>query len=144
MPTLDSSATAMSTADLRTSNITLTIAPNSGGDATGFMIYDDGLNPDSIKNNNYTRVEYDWTYNSGTTHTLNITIPQGGYTIPGGEFPYISNIRVLDCTNPITVVTENGRQVDTKLTYDSDHLVGNIEFLHAVYSDRAAVFDISF
>merc|ERR1711878_172835 len=107
------------------------------------MIIDDGLNPDAVKDTNYTKVEYDFKYDSGTVHTLNITVPIGGYTIPGGEFPYLSNIRILDCTNKPTTVTENGRLVDTKITYDSDHLVGNIEFLHAVYSDRAAVFDIS-
>lgn len=100
IPQLDASATAMSSTALRKSPVTLTIALDSNGNASGQMILDDGLNPATISDGLYTQINYKFTTDTtsnSTTSKLTISLAKSGYTRAAGEFPNISQIQIYGC-----------------------------------------------
>ena len=130
VPTLDGSATAMSTTDLRKSPVTLTITPDGNGSASGQMILDDGLSPNTIESKTFTSINYTFSTSStdSTKHTLAIDPTISGYTRASGEFPNISTIKIYGCAE-ITEITLSGTgPVKAKIINDTAKKVGIIVF----------------
>merc|ERR1719264_1201616 len=77
------------TGDLRRSVVTLTITPDGNGSASGQMILDDGLSPNTIESKTFTSINYTFSTSStdSTKHTLAIDPTISGYTRASGEFP---------------------------------------------------------
>ena len=141
VPTLDGSATAMSTTDLRKSPVTLTITPDGNGSASGQMILDDGLSPNTIESKTFTSINYTFSTSStdSTKHTLAIDPTISGYTRASGEFPNISTIKLYGCAE-ITEITLSGTgPVKAKIINDTAKKVGIIVFQDDTYAPDSPV-----
>jgi hypothetical protein len=135
----------MTTTELRRSSITLLVAPNGSGNAAGFMILDDGMDPNSIKDSKYTRMDYTWEFTIGSTHTLTFTATTSGYTRAEGEFPSISNIKIYGCLNaPTNVSSADGKTIEATINYDAGNQVGLITFVSEIEPDSDQKFNVSF
>ena len=121
VPTLDGSATAMSTTELRKSPVTLVITPDLNGSAAGQMILDDGLNPNTISSKAFTSINY--TFSTDTTdstkHTLSIDPTLSGYTRASGEFPNISTIKIYGCAEIKSITLKDQGAVNAKIINDT-------------------------
>jgi hypothetical protein len=87
----------MSTNDLRQSTITLLIATDNTLSAYGFMYLDDGISGNTLSTFSWTYVDYIYQYVSPQHDVLAISTPHYNYQRASGEFPYISNLKVLGC-----------------------------------------------
>lgn len=142
IPRNDGFETALTSQQLRYSNITLVIAVSGQGKAVGMMVLDDGLSVDTISSGNYTAMEY--VYIEGSTSAqLNFNIIKKGYTKARGEWPFISQIVIYGCLQPITSIFNQNQRVDYNLQYSTNLKVAVGKIDH-IFPDEAYNLTINF
>ena len=115
VPILDNYNTALSSVDTRKSNITLIITQSGTYDATGSVIFDDGISNDNLNAGQYTQIEYSfYSYNS-TFDIFTLTSLSFGYDKPANEWPYISTLIFYGCTAVPEAVYKFSKGVTTAI-----------------------------
>lgn len=142
IPRNDGCLTASTTEQLRFSNLTLVIAINAQGKATGHLVLDDGLSVDTIQSGSFTLVSFTYTENDVFAQ-LNINVVQSGYTKAPGEWPYISTLVLYGCPLPITSITSQGVQINGNLQYYPNSQLA-IAQLNTIVPDANSQITISF
>jgi alpha-glucosidase (family GH31 glycosyl hydrolase) len=120
VPTNDAASNAMTATGLRNGNITLVIALNANGRATGILVLDDGVSLGTIENGTYTLVNYEFVTDSSSSAVLNIKAKPADYIRKSGEWPFISQIKIFGCQSQIISVKANGKRVHKEIYYNWD------------------------
>jgi len=105
IPKADDYSIAMTVQQLRNSTVTLVVALSGQGLATGNMVLDDGLSPNTIQTNNYTYMNYMYKQTSANAGILTFTASMSNYVKAPGEYPGVSNVVIYGCKKAITSVT---------------------------------------
>lgn len=143
VPRLDMSSSANTALELRSSNTTLVIAPDASGKAQGTVIYDDGLNVNTISSGAYNTILYSY---QQTLSSANFTISAStsGYTRPADEFPYISTLLIYACPSRVTAVENAQGALSVLLEFDPVHGKCMVFFDDLLPVDQAASLTINF
>lgn len=150
IPTLIDSTTAMNVIDLRNSSISLVIAPsNATGTATGYVVFDDGMNPNTIAQDKFEIVQYQWYALDSTISYLTVSVLTDNYYVkPTWEFPTIKSLKIYGSTaRPDNIVWYNADyeyEVPYDVDVDTDMQVVTITFDNGIISDDSATLEFTY
>lgn len=147
VPKLDAWYSAKTVADLRKSSFNLIIALNNEN-ADGFMYFDDLDKPNTILNQEYTRVDYLFRTGDSTYSTLQIKVSVEGYERKSTEFTSISTLTIYGCKGPISDVDihESGqiREVDVSTNFDFDTKICQVYFKELIAPDQSLTMHLNY
>jgi alpha-glucosidase (family GH31 glycosyl hydrolase) len=103
--------------ELRYANISLVVAINGNGYASGFLILDDGISVGTIEAGNFTGVNYFYAEND-TGAALKINLWHKGYQKKTGEWPFISTLHFYGMLQRIQSIYNGAERVDYQTSYN--------------------------
>mmetsp|Transcript_17525 Transcript_17525/g.17475 ORF Transcript_17525/g.17475 Transcript_17525/m.17475 type:complete len:150 (-) Transcript_17525:31-480(-) len=143
IPRADDHPTAMTIQELRYSTITIVVALDAEGIASGGLVLDDGLSVNTISSGNYTMMTYMYKQVSSKQGILSFTSSNHKYAKAAGEYPGVSNVVIYGCQSQISAVTVNGVSVMDNQQFDGTGNVCSAEIV-GVHPDDITQLNFSF